>query len=1023
MTDYPSADTTPAVPFLTSTTPRANSLPQLSASTTIGNGVPPEDDEEYTIKCICNWDGDDGSTVQCEKCETWQHTRCYYLGKVPGADEVHLCTDCDEKILDLTKPVEPRLTSRGSPLEVPDRRIKKAAARNTKKKGKTAEHQNGSTYDARSSVQESGETPTPNARRTKASHRASTSMHSTPKFQSHASKHSLSALNSLHPANKFDSSRGDEYDSGLYSPDFLHLYEDDPGDSDMPDNVVNDLSLMQKLTLWKDDADEFLKASNGQNRDQTLQYYDGALKDVVLPAIAKKMKVDNNNTGFDGPPAKWIYLTVDSPLPKDAMVGELRGRIGHMQDYTQDPRNRWDELRHPLPFVFFHKALPVYIDTRREGNMYRYIRRSCQPNVQIQTVLENGSPNYHFCLTAKHDLEPDDELTIGWTLDTHMRIFSKQLEEWGKNVKDGIQHHNSSEIDPNYISENVTKWLSEFGECACHNHPEPCYFAKYDRRLHRITDEPYTRNGKPSKGRKAGLQQASTRSRSGSDFAKNDDDEEMEDAASRSVSSRSKPQSRDITPSQHLQANGKGVWLGETVSDREKRKIAMLEKSEMERQQPAQKKKKRNSGGSAANITPLNTSKSSAYRHSVPNTPAATSNPRYMEFTKTRTQSGSPCSGPRSPPVSERQLLARTSGASAETRSQSGKKYVDACVQTEPGTAPGAEAPRRPFMSLTRRLLLRCHKERVMAEEAKSAALDDKERVPIVEVKSKEVVARQPSTSSPPRVKPALQDYQMQVMLLEAQQDKRKLMLVRKERAQNAAAEAMRGDTEGDMKMDDGGDHTSTTMDASSRMSPANPSTPEPRSRAVPDESLSPSVPLKPPLPPPAWLQPRQKDASTSPRDPKFHISLPPNNFAITSHPPAPYQALPTPSVTGAAIVASPSPSLHTTGMFPPLTTPTVAITQPSPLKKRITLGDYMNRRNSSNVSRSEPNTPVDQGEPGGGLDTGLVNAGQDHLWKRGDGGAKVGEGSVAVGIQTPKTEREKAKENREMLGEGKGGP
>ena len=32
---------------------------------------------EYLIKCICTCGDDDGNTVYCDNCETWQHIECY----------------------------------------------------------------------------------------------------------------------------------------------------------------------------------------------------------------------------------------------------------------------------------------------------------------------------------------------------------------------------------------------------------------------------------------------------------------------------------------------------------------------------------------------------------------------------------------------------------------------------------------------------------------------------------------------------------------------------------------------------------------------------------------------------------------------------------------------------------------------------------------------------------------------------------------------------------------------------------
>lgn len=49
-------------------------------------------EEDYTIKCICGYDDDDGNTVFCEQCKKWQHIDCYYHNtKVP---ETHVCVDC-----------------------------------------------------------------------------------------------------------------------------------------------------------------------------------------------------------------------------------------------------------------------------------------------------------------------------------------------------------------------------------------------------------------------------------------------------------------------------------------------------------------------------------------------------------------------------------------------------------------------------------------------------------------------------------------------------------------------------------------------------------------------------------------------------------------------------------------------------------------------------------------------------------------------------------------------------------------
>jgi hypothetical protein len=68
--------------------PLSNALTDLYAPNEIIG-----EEEFSTIKCICGFADDDGHTVLCEKCDTWQHVVCYYefAQHVP---DVHECTDC-----------------------------------------------------------------------------------------------------------------------------------------------------------------------------------------------------------------------------------------------------------------------------------------------------------------------------------------------------------------------------------------------------------------------------------------------------------------------------------------------------------------------------------------------------------------------------------------------------------------------------------------------------------------------------------------------------------------------------------------------------------------------------------------------------------------------------------------------------------------------------------------------------------------------------------------------------------------
>jgi hypothetical protein len=54
-------------------------------------------EEEYIIRCFCGILEDDGNTVLCEKCGTWQHIECYYANVL--IPDRHICKDCEPRPL------------------------------------------------------------------------------------------------------------------------------------------------------------------------------------------------------------------------------------------------------------------------------------------------------------------------------------------------------------------------------------------------------------------------------------------------------------------------------------------------------------------------------------------------------------------------------------------------------------------------------------------------------------------------------------------------------------------------------------------------------------------------------------------------------------------------------------------------------------------------------------------------------------------------------------------------------------
>ena len=56
--------------------------------------------------CICAYADDDGNTIFCERCTTWQHIDCYYPHRAKDAsreDFEHVCAECRPRPMELDR--------------------------------------------------------------------------------------------------------------------------------------------------------------------------------------------------------------------------------------------------------------------------------------------------------------------------------------------------------------------------------------------------------------------------------------------------------------------------------------------------------------------------------------------------------------------------------------------------------------------------------------------------------------------------------------------------------------------------------------------------------------------------------------------------------------------------------------------------------------------------------------------------------------------------------------------------------
>lgn len=662
-----------------------------------------QDEEEYTIKCICIYADDDGNTVYCPKCDTWQHIECYYHGKkVP---EEHFCADCFPRDLDAKKATDRQRRHREA-LDGGDRKVKRPSSKSQKKKHKDSgaipEQINGwhpfDRHDSVASIRDG-----PPAKKPKTNHRASASIVS---MNGESRKRAPSTAQSYPSPSKSPQDLFRFPAVPTYTTEFLELYDRDQGNTNAKDNEQT-IQAANALSAWRTDPSLVVSGSGQQPTAKSpFVRSDQPLDPNTWPQVSVET-MTKTDVEYDGKSPTWRFLRLQTPVKKDEIVGEVRGQVGMLEEYCQQKSssNRWQELRHPDPFVFFHPHMDIYIDSRKSGTRFRYLRRSCRPNVTLKTFVSDDDETHH-CFVASKDIAAGSELTTTWFLDSGM--FSVDA------VRDDSEQAQIRRLDW------VSRVLANFGDCACDG-GSSCLLAGFDRRFSpKLVEGPLKeKGGRKKKSKKPAISPLSTgqatNSRAGSEPKLLEEDDHF-DRRSTSESSRSGGLSRDITPVNVAALDADPV-LGSGLTARELRKIQMAERAFAQREQEKkdhkeatqQRKKKRTSGGSNLNTPSANASKQLGHAvSSQPTTPSVR-----------QTKSAEPPFGSPPPP---RGPLDRGKSTDATNKSEARNVrpvYVSVSVQTEPEQSELHMPPpkRRKFCTPTQRLLRRLLEDRARHEQ------------------------------------------------------------------------------------------------------------------------------------------------------------------------------------------------------------------------------------------------------------------------------------------------------------------
>ncbi|KAL5612160.1 hypothetical protein BROUX41_000296 [Berkeleyomyces rouxiae] len=730
----------------------------------------PAEDEPYTIKCICNVPDDDGNTIYCESCDTWQHIDCFYPDNRDEAlneNFAHSCEDCKPRILDHERAVERMKRFRAGIVEENEeeatrhgKKTKRQMSKSSKKKPKPSDLllANGAAAAAANYTGGASESLKSSSGPTTADshshghhhshnhqHKKSKSTHKIPSSQqlqnslppppppAHLDKRSPSYAKLPSPASTPPDLPAD-FELHNYSTGLLSLYESDL--QVVQNNSFASIDTSRTMTNWLRDHKTLFTQTN-QHYEDVFQRADASIilrnKDIYVGQM-KSLTVGATDLRIQ-------YLATRAPIAKDTPIIELNGHVGLQISYCQAAHNNWGELCTPLPFVFFHPLLPLYIDTRKEGSDARYIRRSCKPNTTLETYLSESQ--YHFWLVSDRYIGADEQITLPWDFRLPKEVLSRVLTLLGLN-DDVSSQQQEPEMDAAEY-QNHAAWLyrvlTEYGGCAC-DLGDNCAFKRFHRNFLAKTLQRAAPTATASPAVAGAATAATNTSASGCSVppkkktvrkskshvvsptsivpladsrapseTRLDDTTESDVRSTSAIGSRSKASSRERSPTRPTPAFDQSGILTEPT-DRDKRKVAMLEDTfrRME-QQPPKKKKRVTSDGSQNNT---------ASKVNKPRNEKPASNVTYSDAATMSGKSPSPASAAFTAP--SRRSTSRQTSAVPQSRQTSLAPspattnvttcYIDASTQTDPNEddffSPPPPPPSRPIrrvVSLAQRLL------------------------------------------------------------------------------------------------------------------------------------------------------------------------------------------------------------------------------------------------------------------------------------------------------------------------------
>lgn len=391
------------------------------------------DIDSGVITCICGFDDDDGFTIQCDHCNRWQHAICYNIKDIETAPDDYLCNVCHPRKLDVKrakrKQLE-RIQHHRPPADVP------AAV------GREVDLEEGGKYDiTRAGPNDYGE-------------------------RHDEERKSTSSLTGN--SDKSDSNTGGDEERRK-----RRKHEEVTGEAKKKKDApiyLNAKDAYSEIYLPTEDyefRDKYVKMFiDRHNDDDWVIPYNGN-SFVPVPLEVRPYADINSSKVFAG--FSKLGVHVEKSCDKGEFLYEYLGEVDFQKKYLMDPRNHYRIWGTTKIRVVFHPHWPLCIDARLTGNLARYVRRSCNPNVELATIKLKGSGEVKFVLRAMRDLQEGEEIHLDWHWDLRHPIW--QI------IKGTATLDSLNEPDKYLLIHSIDAVLSTC-DCACGSNSKDCMLLK-----------------------------------------------------------------------------------------------------------------------------------------------------------------------------------------------------------------------------------------------------------------------------------------------------------------------------------------------------------------------------------------------------------------------------------------------------------------------------------------------------------------------------------------------------------------